>query len=312
MRVVELPEDEEKPSSNDVKADETKADVGNPTTSKQRKKKRKSHPKTTKACKCPDRANCPHPWVSADEGAGTVVKSTGKMYWGHKASTISFANQEILLDAVAMTDAASHDSQSLPEHVARVFKLYPDLKLVIKRVLDDGAADDQTLKDFFQTEWEIELLAPINPRRRGPITKDLPRGIHHITPIGIPVCRQGYPLEFLTCRHDTRKFVFQAPWGEDGIPVCWQCPVRSQCYRGNAGARRVTIGFERLPWLDPEFPQVSKRFAKVMARRTVIERLHKLMKFDFGDDRLSKRGTKAFQARLDKTLLAMHLTLAYG
>ena len=70
--------------------------------------------------------------------------------------------------------------------------------------------------------------------------------------------------------------------------------------------------FERLPWLDPEFPQVSKRFAKIMARRTVIERLHKLMKYDFGDDRLSKRGTKAFQARLDKTLLAMHLALAHG
>ncbi len=48
----------------------------------------------------------------------------------------------------------------------------------------------------------------------------------------------------------------------------------------------MTIGFERLPWLDPEFPQVSKRFANVMARRTVIERLHKLMKYDFGDDRL--------------------------
>jgi len=315
MRVVDLPEDEEEPSSGDVKPDETKADAGNPTPTKQRKKKkkkRKSHPKTTKSCKCPDRANCPHPWVNADEGAGTVVKSTGRMYWGHKASTISFANQEILLDAVAMTDAASHDSQSLPEHVARVFKLHPDLTDVVTRVLDDGAADDQTLKDFFQTEWEIELLAPINPRRRGPITKDLPRGIDHLTPIGIPVCGQGYPFEFLTCRHDTQKFVFQAPRGEDGIPVCWQCPARPQCYRGNAGSRRVTIGFERLPWLDPKFPQVSKRFAKIMARRTVIERLHKLMKYDFGDDRLSKRGTRAFQARLDKTLLAMHLALAHG
>jgi len=312
MRVVDLSGDEQKPPSSDVKPDATKGGAGNPTTTKQKKKKkRKSHPKTTKSCKCPDRANCPHPWVSADEGAGTVVKSTGKMYWGHKASTISFANQEILLDAVAMTDAASHDSQSLPAHVARVFKLHPDLEDVVTRVLDDGAADDQTLKDFFWTEWEIELLAPINPRRRGPITRDLPRGIDHLTPIGIPVCHQGYPFEFLSCRHDTHKFIFQAPC-EDGIPVCWQCPGRPQCYRGNVGSRRVTIGFERLPWLDPEFPQVSKRFAKIMARRTVIERLHKLMKDDFGDDRLSKRGTKAFQARLDKTLLAMHLALAYG
>jgi hypothetical protein len=319
MRVVDLPESQEEASTNDVKADETKADAGDPTTTKARKRqpqgkkrKRKSHPKTSKTCKCADRANCPHPWVNADQGAGTVVKSTGKMYWAHKASTISFADQEILLDAVAMTDAASHDSQSLPEHVARVFQLHPELKSAINRVLDDGAADDQSLKDFFRREWEIELLAPINPRRRGPMTTDLPRGIDHLTPIGIPICRQGYPLDFLTCRHDTRKFVFQAPSGEDGLPVCWQCPVRPQCYRGNAGARRVTIDFERLPWVDPKFPQVSKRFGKIMARRTVIERLHKLMKYDFGDDRLSKRGTKAFQARLDKTLLAMHLTLAHG
>jgi hypothetical protein len=37
---------------------------------------------------------------------------------------------------------------------------------------------------------------------------------------------------------------------------------------------------------------------------------YKLMKYDFGDERLTKRGNKAFQARLDKTLLAMHLAVA--
>ena len=72
----------------------------------------------------------------------------------------------------------------------------------------------------------------------------------------------------------------------------------------------ITIPFERLPWIDPKFPQHSKRFAKTMARRTVIERLHKLMKYDYGDERLSKRGNHSFQARLDKTLLAMHLVIA--
>ena len=48
-----------------------------------------------------------------------------------------------------------------------------------------------------------------------------------------------------------------------------------------------------------------------MARRTSIERLHKLMKFDFGDDRLTKRGNDTFQARLDKTLFAMHVLLSH-
>lgn len=310
MQVLDLPADQDPSPAPEAKPSETNGSTANSTAKK--KPKRKSHPKTTKSCRCKDWANCPHPWVSADDGAGTVVKSTGKMYWGHKASTIGFAGQEVLLDAAAMTDAASHDSKSPSSHVARVFQLYPELHKVVTRVLDDGAADDQTLKDFFQTEWGIELLAPINPRRRGPITKDLPRGIDHITPTGTPVCQEGYPFEFITCRHDTEKFVFEAPRGENGIPVCWECPKRTECYRGNVGSRRITIAFERLPWLDPEFPQVSKRFAKIMARRTVIERLHKLMKYDYGDERLSKRGTKAFQARLDKTLLAMHLALAHG
>jgi hypothetical protein len=40
------------------------------------------------------------------------------------------------------------------------------------------------------------------------------------------------------------------------------------------------VPFTRLPWIDPKFPQLSRRFAKVMAKRTAIERLHKLMKYE--------------------------------
>ena len=67
----------------------------------------------------------------------------------------------------------------------------------------------------------------------------------------------------------------------------------------------------RVPWLDTDFRPLSKRFARAMARRRGLERIHKLMKFDYGDDRLTKRGTSSFQARLDKTLLAMHVLLAH-
>ena len=105
--------------------------------------------------------------------------------------------------------------------------------------------------------------------------------------------------------------LFRAPEDKDGTPVCQGCPQRKACYRGDSGARQVSIAFARLPWLDPEFPQLSKRFHKIMAKRTSIERLHKLMKYDYGDERLTKRGNAAFQARLDKTLLIMHLVLAH-
>jgi hypothetical protein len=275
------------------------------------KKKRKSHPRTTKNCRCPDREHCDHAWINADEGAGTVVKSTGKMYWAHKASTLGFANQEVLLDAVALNDAASHDSKSVVPHLGRLFSRHPDLKGIVTRLLDDGAADDPALKSEIKTTFDIELLAPINPRRRGPIRDDLPRGIDHLTPRGVPVCQAGFPFELLGFRQETERFIFTAPETTPGESVCLGCAFRGDCYRGESGGRRVTIAADRLPWLDRDFPQLSKRFGKAMARRTGIERIHKLMKFDHGDDRLTKRGTSSFQARLDKTLLAMHVLLAH-
>jgi hypothetical protein len=278
---------------------------------KTKKKKRKSHPRTTKNCRCSDREHCDHEWVSADLGAGTVVKSPGRMYWGHKASTLGLANQEILLDAVAMSDAASHDSQSVVPHLNRLFTRHPELRDHVKRLLDDGAADDSKLRATVQETFGIEVLAPINPRRRQPIRDNLPRGIDQLTPRGVPVCQAGYPFDLLGFRKDTERFLFQAPKDTNGQWVCLECPHRTGCYRGDSKGRVVTISPELVPWLDRDFPQLSKRYAKAMARRTSIERLHKRMKFDLGDDRLTKRGNSEFQASLDKTLFAMHVLLAH-
>jgi len=295
MRVVALPDSEAKTRSPKKQG---------------KKKKRKSHPRTTKSCRCKERETCRHPWINADDGAGTVTKSNG-MHWAHKASTLGFPGQEILLDAVAMSDAASHDSKSLEPHLQRLFDRHPNLRQIVTRVLDDGAADDVDLKNNLQSQLGVELLAPINPRRRKPIRDDLSRGIDHITPTGTPVCREGYPFELIGTRSDTKHFLFRAPDDEHGTPVCQGCPKKDGCYRGEAGARQVAVAFESLPWIDPEFPQNSKRFKKAIAKRTSIERLHKLMKFDYGDARLTKRGNAAFQARLDKTLWVMHLVLAH-
>jgi hypothetical protein len=275
-----------------------------------KKPSRKSHPKTTKNCRCQDRRLCAHPWISADPGAGTVVKSGRQMHWAHKASTFGFAGQEVLLDAVAMTDAASHDSKSPLPHLERLFTLHPELVGKITRMLDDSAADDPKLKEVLVDKHHIELLCAPNPRGRKPMNEDLPRGIDHIRSTGTPVCAQGIPFDFLSCRHTTGHFVFRAPLGQDGKSVCAGCPMQSACCSHGGSRRQITLPFSRLPWIAPEFPQLSRRFQKAYARRTVIERIHKLMKYDFGDERLTKRGNKAFQARLDKTLLAMHLLVA--
>lgn len=275
------------------------------------KARRKSQSATIKECRCTNRGSCPHPWVSSDEGAGTVTKTGGEMHWAHKASTFGLPGQSILVDAIAMSDAASHDSTSLVPHLARVFELYPVLKNKVKVVLDDGAADDAGLKLQVKEELGPTLLTPVNPRGRSPLSKDLARGLDHITPSGTPVCQEGFSFSLLGVRNETDKFIFTAPKDENGIPVCQSCPKKDGCFRGKKGARRVEIGFEQLPWLDPRFPQKSIRFQKIMANRTAIERLHKIMKYDCGSYRLTKRGNLSFQATLDKTLLAMHLLVEH-
>ena len=233
-----------------------------------------------------------------------------QMHWAHKASTLGFAGQEVLLDAVAMTDAASHDSQSLMPHLDRLLALHPELNGKITRLLDDSAADDEDIKKRLAREYHIELLVAPKPsraqaHREGPSARHRPHPQHWDAGV-----RPGHPARLLGCRHATGQFLFRAPQGSDGKPVCEGCPRKSSCCRDGGSRRQIALPFARLPWIDPRFPQLSRRFQKAYARRTVIERIHKLMKYDFGDERLTKRGNKAFQARLDKTLLAMHLVVA--
>lgn len=274
------------------------------------KKTKKSQSRTTKTCRCEDWDTCSHDWVLSDEGAGTVVKQRGKMVWAHKASTLSFAGQEVLLDAVAMSDAASHDSRSLVPHLERLFERHPELEGQVTRVLDDGALDDAGIKAQVLEDFGADLYASPNPRARKPIRGDMPRGMDHFTSLGVPVCAAGFPFDFLGCRRAGERFHFRAPDDAEGTPVCVGCLQAADCLRAGSERRHVTVPFERLPFLDPDLPYLSRRFQLAMSRRTVIERLHKLMKFDYGDARLTKRGNAAFQARLDKTLLAMHLVLA--
>ncbi len=274
--------------------------------------RKKSHPRTTKNCRCKDRERCGHPWISADPGAGTVVKTGGAMHWAHKASTLCFAGQQVLLDAVAMTDAASHDSKSVEPHLARLFRRLPELRGKVVGLLDDAAADDEGLKDRVRRDFEMELVTSQNPRGRKALTKDLPRGIEKVTPTGTPVCLAGLPMDFLGCRHTTGHFLFVAPdsGADDGRPACEGCPLKAQCCRPGTRRRQASIAFERLPWIDPVLPQLSRRYESLMASRTVIERVHNLMKYVFGEPRLRKRGMASAQATLDKTLWAMHVVLA--
>ena len=274
--------------------------------------KKKSQSKVTKPCHCEDWSTCAHAWELSDEGAGTIVKSKTKMVWGHKASVLGLPEQGIALDAVAVTDAATHDGQTFFPHVEKVFEHYPELAASTERVLYDSACDDAELKARFQDELGVELKASFNPRRAKAITKDLPRGIAKITPYGAPICLAGHELEYQGIRYDSEKFIYEAPRCDDGSSVCVSCSERAVCCnRSTQSGRTITVSFDTLAHIDPNDPPMAKRFKAIMTRRPSVERMIKRLKCDLGDDRLSKRGNESFQAYLDKTMIGYHLLIRH-
>jgi hypothetical protein len=250
--------------------------------------------------------------VLSDEGAGTIVKSKTKMYWGHKASVLGLPGQGIAIDAVAVMDAATHDGQTFFPHVEKVFNQYRDLASSIERVLYDSACDDAELKARFNDELGVELKASFNPRRSTAITNHLPRGIEKITPYGVPICLAGHELDYKGIRYDSEKFIYEAPRHDDGASVCVGCSERGICCnRSTQSGRTITVSFDTLAHIDPNDPPMAKRFKAIMTRRPSVERMIKRLKCDLGDDRLSKRGNESFQAYLDKTMIAYHLLIRH-
>jgi hypothetical protein len=234
------------------------------------------------------------------------------MILGHQAAVIGLPRQGIAIDAAAVTDAAAHDGRTFFPHVEKVLQDHPCLAESVKRVLYDSACDDAALKERFRKELDIELKASFNPRRRRAVTRDLPCGIEKITPQGVPICRASHEMDYQGVRWAAEVFIYRAPQGEDGLSVCVGCPHRSECCsRSGASARVITVGFDTLKHIDLNDPPMAKCFQAIMARRPAVARMIKRLKCDFGDDRLTKRGTESFQAYLDKTLISYHLLLRH-
>jgi hypothetical protein len=275
------------------------------------KSKRKSQSKTTKKCNCENKETCPHEWVLVDDGAGTIVKSSSKQYWGHKASILGFPEQGIALDAVPIADASTHDGKTILPHIRQIFTTYPVLKESVNTVLYDSAADDAPLKKQFKEELKIDLRTSINPRARKDITDDLPRGIAKITPFGYVICMNGREMEYQGIRYEQEKYIFSAPRLDDGTIACHNCESKSACCPNAEKGRVAVISFDLMPFIDPLDPPMAKRFKAMMKLRPSVERMIKTLKCDLTDSRLSKQGNQSFKAYLDKTMIAYHQLLRF-
>ena len=274
--------------------------------------RRKSQSKTVKKCRCRDRRTCSHEWVQSDHGAGTVVKGTKtgkKKYWAHKAAVLS-TTSGIPLDAHAMTDAATHDGEPVVPHLEIFFQTYPKLKSVFTTLLADAAYDDEETKQKVEDQFGLTLMTPVNPRSIRPRTEGLGRGMKALSPVGTLTCKADREMPYKGASFERERFLYDPPRLATGEVACLTCPFREACCRrDNTQGRQIEVAFDQLPHINPSEPPMAKRFKVLMRRRTAVERAIKRLKLDFGDDHLTRRGTIAFQAHLDRSLIALHLML---
>lgn len=286
--------------------------AGEPTAAAPAPAPRKSQSKTVKNCRCLGRHTCSHDWVQSDPGAGTVVKGTPtgkKMYWAHKAAILS-TTSGIPLDAHALTDAATHDGEPVVAHLETFFQTYPKMKGVFTNLLADTAYDDEATKEKVEDRFGLIMRTPVNPRSIRTRTEALGRGMKSLSPVGTLTCQADREMPYKGASFKRERFLYDPPRLGSGEVACHTCPLRKICCRSdNAVGRQVEIPFALLPHIDPGEPPMAKRFKVLMRRRTAVERAIKRIKLDFGDDRLTRRGNLAFQAHLDRSLIAFHLML---
>ena len=302
------------PQAGPVSTPSTARTSGQSAPTDEAKPRTKSQSRVVKACRCINREECPHPWVLSDPGAGTVVKGGpgGKRrYWAHKAAVLSTGPDGIPLDAVAMTDAATHDSAALVPHLARLFAMYPELLGQFINVLADAAWDDAEIKQAVEERFGLNLKTPVNPRSTKTITQNLGRGMKSLSPAGTLTCQADREMSYVGASYQRETFIYRAPRLGTGEAACHSCPLKEICCRSDntTAGRQVEIPFTKLDHIDPADPPMARRFKVIMRRRTAVERAIKRIKLDFSDPQLSRRGNDAFQGHLDRSLIAFHWML---
>jgi hypothetical protein len=117
-------------------------------------------------------------------------------------------------------------------------------------------------------------------------------------------------MNFLGARRSTEAFLYGPPRLESGEVACSSCPLKSSCcQKENHQGRQVVVPFAALEHLDPKDPPMSRRFKASMLKRVAVERSIKRIKLDLSSDHLDRRGNDAFQAHLDRSVIALHLLL---
>ena len=281
------------------------------TQGKDGKRKERKVPRLCKLCSCGKASweGCPHPWFATDPGAAVVVKGPTRIFWAHKASIVGFGASEIPFDGRVLNYAATHDGKTLAPHLDLLATDLPETVVGLRHALADGTYEGKQEQVDLVCEGVV-VHVPVHARKsRASLAAAFP-GIDRFTDTGVPVCVADHPFEMLGRDLGHERYIWKAPDGPAGKPVCVGCPSAPACLRDGATRRHLRVNRRDFPQIDWDHPQHFARNQARYSQRTGIERGIKRLKVDLGGEHLSHRNAVRAQAHLDCRLLSLHLLLA--
>lgn len=281
------------------------------TQGKDGKRKERKVPRLRKLCSC-RKANwegCPHPWFATDPGAAVVVKGPTRIFWAHKASIVGFGASEIPFDGRVLNYAATHDGKTLAPHLDRLCTDLPETVARLRHALADTAYEGKQEQVDLVCNGAV-LHVPIHARKADESLAAAFPGIDHFTGTGVPVCVEDHAFVMLGRDLEHERYIWKAPDGPAGKPVCAGCPSASSCLQKGSARRQLRVRRSYFPHINWEHPQHLARNQARYSMRTGIERGIGRLKVHLGGEHLTHRNAIRVQAHLDCRLLSLHLLLA--
>ena len=276
---------------------------------KGKKAKHRKVPRMRKRCDCGKRnwMNCEHPWVPTDQGAAVVVKGPTRIYWAHKASVATFADNEIPFDVRVCEYAAESDGKTLIPHLEVLTCELPEVVDPLRYILADDAYREN-IEAVARFGQQARLIVPVHGRAARASLADEFEGIDRFTPTGIPICQGGHRFEMLGRDVINERYIWVAPDDKDGKPVCADCPLAASCIK-KGRRRQIRLDRKDQPQINWEHPQHFAKDRRRYQKRTGVERAIKRLKVDLSGAYLTHRDGLRVQAHLDRKLLILHLLL---
>lgn len=243
-----------------------------------------------------------------DQGNVTKVVE----WFGYKLHLLVDVKHEVAL-AYEITSTKTGDGETLPVVLRQAQANLP--KDRIRTLAYDKAADTNDVHDLLSSQhirpviqnrslWkeELERLLP-GHNGTSNVVYDEAGTVYCYDRVSTPNVR--HPMAYIGYEPQRETIKYRCPAMHEG----WACPMSGQCNAGKSYGKTVRVPREDDLRRFPAIPRATKKFERLYAGRTAVERVNGRLKIFWGVDDGNLRGARRFYANAG-AVMVVHAAFA--